>query len=278
MIVATLENLDGILGLDFIENQEWILDLSRGTAVKCDRIINLHREYSSGAAQVQVADKRKILPNSEACIAGLIDNPKLRMDPLGLVEPVSNFTDKTGLIMDASLVNTDISDRVVPVKVMNTSQENITLHKGMTIATLQPLASTSQIGATTEVGSKSSSLPPLCDSVSPRITTEQRAKLLVLLQQFVDIFLAPGGTLGRTYKVKHSINTGDAPPIKLRTRRVPLSQKEVIEKEITEMLDKGIIEPSDSLRSAPVVIAVKKDGSPRFCVDYRQLNKVTRKE
>ena len=80
----------------------------------------------------------------------MIDNPKLQMDPLGLVEPVPNFTDKTGLIMAASLVNTEISDRVVPVKVMNTSQENITLHKGMTIATLQPLASTSQIGATAE--------------------------------------------------------------------------------------------------------------------------------
>ena len=282
VIVATLGNLDGILGLDFIENQEWILDLSRGTAVKSDRIINLHREYSSGVAQVQVADKRIIPPNSEACIAGLIDNPKLRMDPLGLVEPVSNFTDKTGLIMAASLVNTEISDRVVPVKVMNTSQENITLHKGMTIATLQPLAYTSQVRATTEVGSKSSSLPdhlaPLCDSVSPKVTTEHRAKLLVLLQQFADIFLAPGGTLGRTNKVKHSINTGDAPPIKLRPRRVPISQKEVIEKEITEMLDKGIIEPSDSPWSAPVVIAVKKDGSPRFCVDYRQLNKVTRKD
>ena len=57
--------------------------------------------------------------------------------------------------MASSLVNTEI----LSVKVMNTSQENSTVHKGLTIATLQPLASISQIGATTEVSSKSNSLP-----------------------------------------------------------------------------------------------------------------------
>ena len=56
------------------------------------------------------------------------------------------------------------------------------------------------------------------------------------------------------------------------------SDNEIVEKHIQEMLAEGVISPSNSPWAAPVVLAPKKDGTIRFCVDYRALNEVTKKD
>ena len=76
--------------------------------------------------------------------------------------------------------------------------------------------------------------------------------------------------------VEHHINTGDHRPIKQLPRRVPHFLKEEVSRHVQEMLDNGVIVPSHSPWASPVVLVAKKDGSTRFCVDYRKLNSITK--
>ena len=48
-----------------------------------------------------------------------------------------------------------------------------------------------------------------------------------------------------------------------------------IKKQIQELFDKGIIQPSSSLCGSPIFLVPKKDGTWSMCVDFRALNKIT---
>src|SRR4051794_9956611 len=76
----------------------------------------------------------------------------------------------------------------------------------------------------------------------------------------------------------HRIDTGDAAPRAVPPRRMALRKRKLVEEKTTRMLESKVIRPRRSPWAAPVVIAAKKDGGIRFCVDYRELNKVTTKD
>lgn len=83
---------------------------------------------------------------------------------------------------------------------------------------------------------------------------------------------------GPTHLVEYKIKLLDPTPIKQRYRPRNPAIQEIINQHVNEMLEQGVIEPSSSPWSSPIVLAKKKDNSYRFCIDYRRLNEVTEKD
>ena len=110
------------------------------------------------------------------------------------------------------------------------------------------------------------------------LTGGQRTALKTLLDEYADIFSSGPADLGRTGVVKHQIDTGDSPPIKQAPRRVPLHQQEVVRQHVEDMLQNGLVRPSTVPWASNIVLVKKNDGGTRFCVDYCELNHVTKKD
>lgn len=109
---------------------------------------------------------------------------------------------------------------------------------------------------------------------SNHLTAEQSLHL----DQFInDAFRDFPEELGCTNLVKHSIKTS-AEPIKQRHYPISPAVQKQVNIEVDKMLNDGIIEPSNSPWASPIVLVRKKDGSYRFCVDYRKVNKVTERD
>jgi hypothetical protein len=110
------------------------------------------------------------------------------------------------------------------------------------------------------------------------ITPKQGDQLLGLLLNYSDTFAENPDDTGRTTAAKHTIETGGSAPIRQRPRRIPAAYRQEAGRLVSEMLGKGTIRQSQSPWASPIVLIKKKNGSLRFCVDYRKLNSVTRKD
>ncbi|KAA0041992.1 Ty3/gypsy retrotransposon protein [Cucumis melo var. makuwa] len=106
-----------------------------------------------------------------------------------------------------------------------------------------------------------------------REVTEE--KLIPILNQFSDIFDWPEKLPPRR-SIEHHIHLKEGTnPVNVRPYRYAYHQKEEMERLVSEMFASGIIRPSVSPYSSPILLVKKKDGNWRFCVDYRALNNVT---
>src|SRR5580765_6680025 len=110
--------------------------------------------------------------------------------------------------------------------------------------------------------------------LAPRTVDEEQRLTTFLAEELAEF----DNVHGLTDRTQHRIRLRNPTPIKQRYRPRNPAMQAVIDKEVEEMEATGIIEPSRSAWSSPVVVVKKKDGKYRFCIDFRKVSEVTEKD
>ncbi|GFW27444.1 hypothetical protein TNCV_162891 [Trichonephila clavipes] len=182
-----------------------------------------------------------------------------------------------------------IEHRTEPIRQVN-ANENITIpprteiivpgyignDKGEVLATCSPVTCVCKSSSLLLSNSPQQLTPDLLENAE--LSPEQKSSAERLFQEFEDVFSRNSSDIGHTTVTQHRIDTADHPPIKQHPRRLPFAKQEEVGTLLREMQENDIIEPSSSPWASPIVLVRKKDGSTRFCVDYRKLNDVTKKD
>jgi transposase InsO family protein len=281
-----------VLGYDFLYEYDCHINITSssitidGQAMQCE----LESQMPS-LFQVQVSETVVVPPHSEMVMPAELEGGRVGFTA-GVIEPMGR-ADKNGVLIARTLV--DPSRDKVLLRAVNLTAKPQTVYKGTRVATCERIDKLldSKVDKTlyeTARVNKMSSTPDNSDAGVPEhleglyatckdnLTADQQHTFREFLVTHQSVFAKSKGDLGRTNVVKHKINTGTAVPVKQPPRRVPLAQQEEAAQEVKHMLETGVIEPSKSPWASPVVLVKKKDGSIRYCIDYRKLNHVTIKD
>ena len=278
MVVADID-VDGILGLDFLKKNNCTVDMSKNIITVKGRKCKMNVEGKIGCYRISVSETINIPSMSEVIIEGKVNVSPLQNSRLGIIEPTekSLMTGK-GMVAKALVETRDI----VPVRVVNLGQEDATLFPGTHIANLSFVSKVHNVVDKTEKTPAPVSLPEHLQDLYTRtaegLTKDQQQQVAKLLTKHESTFSKTDEDLGRTGIIRHKINTRDAHPIKQPLRRLPVHMNDEADKQIDEMLKKDVIQPSSSPWASGIVMVTKKDGSKRFCVDFRKLNDITVKD
>ena len=151
------------------------------------------------------------------------------------------------------------------VGMIDTSQERVTQ-----IKVVEEVREDKQVGGTTEPYEK-------C-VVGDNLSADEKEIMKSLLKKHASLFASDPKKPNCTNRVEHRILTGDALPVYMKPRRVPVAWESDINQQVEQMLENGIIRPSCSPWNSPIILVDKKDASKRFVCDYRGLNQVTKKD
>ena len=191
-------------------------------------------------------------------------------------DPNINIIDGIHKIKDRSTVNVIVSNYTI---------KHLTFHKGKYIGHLEPLelqpmdqGETHQ--ANTITLEKMMSETVTSDTFNPphhEISTPVQNSLKLLLEEYDSQFTQDETSIGMTTLTSMSIDTGTTDPVSQKPYPIAMKHYDWVKKEIEKLLAAKVIHSSHSSWSAPIIVVPKGDGGKCLAIDYRALNKVTRK-
>ena len=270
-----------LLGRDVLCQLPCSIVMGEGRMVFCT-----HQGFS-----VRLCEQTMIPPRHEVVVTALVEQAK-GGDLEGMGEQL--FNGDNGLwekkkLLAASAVVTPQQGRVV-VRLLNNSLAGVHLPKFARLGEIQSICAVHELSTQSqddgdpfsdnrwEDHDAGTGLWDVLRIDRSRLTDAQVAEAQKLLERHRSVFAMSSEELGRTHVMQHHVDTGESAPIFQGPRRLPWGKRQEARRLVDKMVGQGVIEPSSSPWSAPIVLVTKKDGSTRFCVDYRRLNAVTKRD
>ena len=311
IIVAGVKG--GMLGIDMLVRTRAVLDFGRSRLCTGSTVVPLRSKDNQTLLVRVCAVRDMVIPaGHQMCLSAEVSNRgresfgvegslgvvgsegeqiewdvppdliDLKYQRLGMVEPLEG-----SLLLDEGLMvgRSVVTDRggTFPISVINISDTPRTVKRGRVLARMVEVKEEDvcERGGEGERG-VGLVLPEYLEELAAKSTEGmeevERRRVIELLIRYQDVFSSGAYDIGRTKLVKHTIDVGGARPIRQPLRRSSPQQRAETEKQVKELLETGMISPSDSPWASPVVLVAKKDGSKRLCLDFRELNAVTVKD
>jgi len=279
-------NHDMILGMDFLTKTQANIDVPSGIITLYDGLVGANL-VNPNEALLRTADAVLIPPKSEA-IVPVITSRRFG-SVLSIIEPSVSLAGKH-LALARAIVIPKFNRTVC--KLLNPTESHVFLKRRTVLASIQEISIDSvnviddKVLPTPTSGKKPD--VPFTEQLevirSKGINLEQNSlneeefrRLVNLIYHNTDLFATGMRDLVGTDVVSHDIDTGDAKPVRKRAYRQSPHMMRELEKQVLEMEEAGIVEPSDSPWSSPCLL-IKKSGTNeyRFVNDLRAVNQLTK--
>lgn len=207
-------------------------------------------------------------------------------------QPEDRLQELTGLVVEEAVIP---AREEVALVISNPGMCPIRLQEGQLLGEAQAVYWVRDFAEADDKSTNENRVCSVIDACQPQKLTECQESLLKMLHtegqgfgaegkeqlqnlvlEFEEAFALDETELGCAQDVTHTIDTADHKPVRQMPRLVPFALRGEVEQMVEKMLQQGVIKPSQSPWASPIILVAKKDGSTRFCVDYRKLNAITK--
>ena len=266
---------EAMIGANFMMAHDTCWQVNTGFICIDGHELRLHSRQSGGWCRRIYCQQTTIIPaHTQHDIAAQM--PLRNVNDSGNSILIETAQLRPGVVLASSVVPGD--DTSVRVRVCNTNSHAVTLKQGTPLGVADKTAvidvthhdSGEREQKVEEIVTK------LCSSLPESLTTRQKTDIRSLLMKYEQILSVDEFDLGYSDILKHKIDTGDSRPVREALRRHPQAHLQFIDDHVEKMQQAGVIEPARSEWGSNVCLAKKKDGSLRFAIDFRRVNRLTR--
>ena len=259
------------------------------------RLGKLSIDFDEGTIDIRGCKYQKLNEDTNTTLAATVSKPQCEIhenlatvsknetiegNSISIVNLRVPYADGTTVLVDSNIndellkiSNTvaTVSKGLVPVGIANLSASETQLKVNNKIANVCTL----MLAKSEEYVSEE----PLTNPPDLSFLNEEKSnEIKAVLQKHKNVISQNKFDIGKCDLVEHYINTGDHPPISTRQWPLPHATRAEMNKQCEQMLQMGVIEPCQSPWQSPTLLVRKSDGSYRYCIDFRSINKISVKD